>query len=132
MPNGSCGIPVAAAAYSLNVGVVPQQGTLGYLTVWPVGEPRPLVATLNSVDGRIKSNAAIVPAGSNGAISIYATDTTHVFLDINGYFVPATDTAALAFYPVTACRIADTQNAAGPLGGPSLAAQSTRSFPIQG
>jgi hypothetical protein len=131
MPNGDCGIPSTAAAYSLNVAVVPQD-TLGYLTVWPAGQPQPLVATLNSVDGRIKSNVAIVPAGSNGAISIYATDTTHVILDINGYFVPATDTAALAFYPVTPCRIADTRNADGPLGGPSLAGQTTRSFPIQG
>jgi len=131
VPNGDCGIPSTAAAYSLNVAVVPQD-TLGYLTVWPAGQPQPLVATLNSVDGRIKSNAAIVPAGSEGAISIYATDTTHVILDINGYFVPATDTAALAFYPVTPCRIVDTRNADGPLGGPSLAANSTRSFPIQG
>ena len=132
VPNGDCGIPSAAAAYSLNVAVVPQQGTLGYLTVWPAGQPQPLVATLNSVDGRIKSNAAIVPAGSNGAISIYATDATHAILDINGYFVPATDAAALAFYPVTPCRIVDTRNSNGPLGGPSLRANGTRSFPIQG
>ncbi len=131
VPSGNCGIPSTAAAYSLNVAVVPQD-TLGYLTVWPAGQPQPLVATLNSVDGRIKSNAAIVPAGSNGAISIYATDTTQVILDINGYFVPATDTAALAFYPVTPCRIVDTRKTNGPLGGPSLAANSTRSFPIQG
>src|SRR5208282_1975397 len=45
---GSCiGIPTAAAAYSLNVTVIPH-GTLGYLTVWPAGEPQPLVSTLNS------------------------------------------------------------------------------------
>ena len=34
--NSSCGIPWTAAAYSLNVAVVPQ-ATLGYLTVWPAG-----------------------------------------------------------------------------------------------
>jgi hypothetical protein len=132
VPNGDCGIPSTAAAYSLNVAVVPQQGTLRYLTVWPGGQPQPLVATLNSVDGRIKSNAAIVPAGSSGAISIYATEVTHVILDINGYFVTATDAAALAFYPVTPCRIVDTRNSNGALGGPSLRANGARSFPIQG
>jgi hypothetical protein len=34
------------------------------------------------------ANAAIVPAGTNGAISIYVTDNTHVILDIDGYFAP--------------------------------------------
>jgi hypothetical protein len=64
IPNGVCGIPPTAAGYSLNVAVVPR-GTLGFLTLWPSGQSQPLVATLNSIDGRIKSNAAIVPAGSN-------------------------------------------------------------------
>ena len=48
--------------YSMNVSVVPN-GYLGYLTVWPAGQTQPLVSTLNSLDGRIKANAAIVPAG---------------------------------------------------------------------
>src|SRR6202521_1578049 len=130
IPSSGCGIPSTAVAYSLNVAVVPS-GLLGFLTLWPTGQPQPLVATLNSIDGRIKSNAAIVPAGLNGAISAFVTDATDVILDINGYFVPATNASALAFYPVTPCRVADTRNAAGPLGGPSLAAQGTRSFPIQ-
>ena len=128
--SGGCGIPATAVGYSLNVAVVPH-GTLGYLTLWPSGQSQPLVATLNSIDGRVKSNAAIVPAGSSGAVSVYATDTTDVILDINGYFVPTANTGALAFYPLTPCRVADTRNAAGPLGGPSLTAQGTRSFPIQ-
>jgi hypothetical protein len=103
---------------------------LPQLTLWPSGQPQPLVATLNSIDGRTKSNAAIVPAGSNGAVSVFATDTTDVILDINGYFVAGNNPAALAFYPLTPCRIADTRNATASLGGPSLTAQSTRSFPI--
>jgi hypothetical protein len=129
IPSSACGIPSTAAGYSMNVAVVPH-GTLGFLTLWPSGQSQPLVATLNSIDGRVKSNAAIVPAGSNGAVSVFATDTTDVILDINGYFVAGSNAAALAFYPLTPCRIADTRNAAGPLGAPSLAALSTRSFPI--
>lgn len=128
IPSSACAIPANATAYSLNVAVVPA-GTLGYLTLWPTGQPQPQVATLNS-DGRIKSNAAIIPAGLNGAISMFATDTTDIVLDINGYFVPSTNTSALAFYPVTPCRIADTRNATGPLGGPSLTTNGTRTFPI--
>jgi hypothetical protein len=129
IPNSFCGIPSNATGYSLNVAVVPR-GTLGFLTLWPAGQSQPLAATLNSVDGRVKSNAAIVPAGSNGAVSVFATDTTDLVLDINGYFVAGNSPTALAFYPLPPCRIADTRNAIGPLGGPSLAAQSTRPFPI--
>lgn len=129
IPNSTCGIPTSAAAYSINVAVVPHK-TLGYITLWPTGQSQPLVATLNSVDGRIKSNAAIVPAGANGAVSVFATDATDVILDINGYFVAGANPSALAFYPVTPCRIADTRNPAAALGGPSLAMQSARAFPI--
>jgi len=69
------------------VTVVPS-GVLYYLTAWPAGLSQPLVSTLNSFDGSIVANAAIVPAGTNGAISIYVTNPTHLVLDINGYFAP--------------------------------------------
>jgi hypothetical protein len=36
----------------------------------------------------VVANAAIVPAGTNGAIDIYVTNPTQVVLDINGYFAP--------------------------------------------
>ena len=128
IPESACSIPSTAAAYSLNVAVVPHGG-LGYLTVWPAGQPRPVIATLNSVDGRIKANAAIIPAGTNEAISVYATQTTDVILDIDGYFVPATS-ATLAFFPLTPCRVADTRWTIGPLGGPYLAGGQERIFPV--
>jgi hypothetical protein len=101
------------------------------VTLWPAGEARPLASTLNSVDGRTKSSAAIVPAGAAGAISVFARNTTDVVLDINGYFVSATDPTALAFYPITPCRVADTRKAAlGLLGTPSMGAGQSRTFPI--
>jgi len=128
IPQSACNIPSTAVAYSLNVTVVPT-GSLNYLTMWPSGQPQPNVSTLNS-DGRVKANAAIVPAGTNGGVSIFVTDPTQVILDIDGYFVPAGATSALAFYPVTPCRIADTRNAAGPLAGPFLSAATSRAFPI--
>jgi len=129
IPSGGCGIPAGAAAYSLNVAVVPS-GALGYLTLWPSGQIRPGVATLNSPDGRVKSVGAIIPAATSGAISVYATNSTDLILDINGYFVPATTTSSLAFYPLTPCRVVDTRAANGALGGPYLAAKTTRVFPV--
>src|ERR1019366_1345974 len=103
----NCGIPASAAAYSLNVTVVPQ-GSLGYLTIWPAGQPQPVVSTLNSVDGRVKADAAILPAGANGEVSVYVTDTTNVILDIDGYFAPVSG-STYAFYPLPPCRVVDTR-----------------------
>ena len=128
IPLGGCGIPSSATAYSLNVAVVPH-GPLGYLTIWPSGEAQPYVSTLNSLDGRIKANAAIVAAGVNGAVSVYVTDTSDVILDIDGYFAPA-NSQTLQFYPLPPCRVIDTRGANGALGGPYLVAQVERDFPV--
>jgi hypothetical protein len=127
--SGSCGIPSSAQAYSLSVAVVPP-GQIGYVALWPTGKTQPSVSTLNS-DGRVKSNAAIVPAGTGGSITAYSSDSTDMLLDINGYFVAATDPTALAFFPINPCRVADTRSATGPLGGPSLPANQSRTFPVQ-
>jgi hypothetical protein len=128
IPNSACGIPSTAQAYSLNVTVVPH-GSLSYLTVWPTGQTQPLASTLNSLDGRIKANAAVVPAGSGGAISVFATDDTDLILDINGYFVPATNASALAFYPMTPCRLVDTR--INLLSSGALSADVSRTLPLQ-
>ncbi len=127
-----CQIPATAKAYAMNVTVVPH-GSLNYVTVWPTGAAQPLVSNLNSYDGRVKANAAIVPAGSNGTVSIFATDSTDIILDINGYFVDATnDTTGLAFYPVKPCRLFDTRSSpAGALASPFMAAGSQRTFPVR-
>jgi YVTN family beta-propeller protein len=127
---GGCNIPSNAGAYSLNVSAVPS-GPLGYLTIWPTGGNRPGVATLNSLDGRIKANAAIVSAGVAGAISVYATNTTNVVLDINGYFAPPSG-STLAFYPLTPCRVADTRKDSFPagLGSPHLLGTVERDLPV--
>jgi hypothetical protein len=127
---GGCAELPNAAVYSMNVTVVPGP-KLGYLTIWPAGEPQPVVSTLNSVDGRVKADAAIVPAGTGGAVSIYVTDTTNVIVDVNGYFAPVSG-STLAFYPLAPCRVADTRKSNFPpgLGPPSLSAGVERQFPI--
>jgi YVTN family beta-propeller protein len=127
---GDCGVLPSAAAFSLNVTVVPQ-GSLGYLTIWPAGQPQPVVSTLNSVDGRVKADAAILPAGANGEVSVYVTNTTNVILDVDGYFAPVSP-STLAFYPITPCRVADTRVDTFPmgLGPPQLFALTPRDFPV--
>ncbi|MBL8173314.1 MAG: hypothetical protein JNK48_01505 [Bryobacterales bacterium] len=83
----NCGVPGDAGGYLLNITVVPR-GPLAYLTVWPSNSPRPLVSTLNSFEGRVVANAALVPAGISGAISIFVTDNADVIVDVSGYLAP--------------------------------------------
>jgi hypothetical protein len=125
---GGCNIPAAAVVYSFNVTVVPQGG-LGYLTIWPTGQYQPVSSTLNSLDGRIKANAAMVMTGVEQSVSIYASNTTDVVLDIDGYFAPSGSQTDL-FYPITPCRIVDTRGANGDLGGPYLSGRTQRDFPV--
>jgi hypothetical protein len=87
IPSGGCGIPSSAQAYALNMTVVPPS-PLAYLTTWPTGGTQPTVSTLNSYDGRVVANAALVPAGTSGAVSVYVSDPTDLIIDINGYFAP--------------------------------------------
>ncbi len=129
IPQSLCNIPATAQAYSLNVTVVPK-GALPYLTLWPTGQTQPLVSTLNSFQGTVVANAAIVPAGTGGAVSVFAYSPTDVILDINGYFAASGGPGSFSFYPATPCRIADTRRATDPFGGPSMTAGDTRDFAV--
>ncbi len=127
-----CGDLSSATVYSLNVTLVPSGGTpVRYLTIWPSGGGQPLVSTMNSFDGRVKANAAIVPAGTNGGVNVYVTDTANVIIDIDGYFATPSQ-ATLKFYPLTPCRVADTRSSSFPpgLGAPHLNGGEARDFPM--
>jgi GDSL-like Lipase/Acylhydrolase family len=110
---GGCNIPVPSdgiIVYAANVTVVPHEG-LGYLTVWPSGEAQPTVSLLNSYDARTKANAALVSGGTDGNISVFASNTTDFILDVSGYFTATT--TGMVYVPVTPCRIIDTRNGTG-------------------
>jgi len=110
--SSGCNVPGGAAAYSLNFTVIPANGTLGYLTVYPTGVDKPVVSTLNAPTGTVVANAAIVPAGIGGNIDVFATDTTDLVVDINGYFATP-GTGGLSFYPVSPCRVLDSRDPSG-------------------
>src|SRR5581483_1925212 len=95
VPSSSCSVPSNASAYSFNIAVVPP-GFLGVLTVYPTGAPLPNTANLNDYTGLVLSNAAVVAAGANGAISVFASHPTDVIIDINGYFMPQSNSTSTA------------------------------------
>jgi hypothetical protein len=87
--SSSCTIPATARAYSLNITIVPP-GFVDFVTVWPTGVVRPFASTLNGYVANVIANAAIVPAGTNGSIDVYASQNTHLIIDINGYYASQT------------------------------------------
>jgi hypothetical protein len=88
IPASPClGIPVAAA-YSLNFGIVNFSGGGGFVSAYPSGTVRPGTSTVTfgKDPAFAVANAAIVPA-SIGLIDVYASETTQLIIDINGYFI---------------------------------------------
>jgi len=119
----NCPIPATAKAYSLNLAAVPYPSLgvpLGYLEVWPKGQmPASPVSTLNNLTGTVVANAAIVPAGTGGEITVLPGGNTDLVIDINGYFAPA-GTGGMSLYPAAPCRVIDTRKIGSgqPFSGP--------------
>src|SRR5437868_3408419 len=89
---GQCGVPFSAEAVSLNVTVTNTVGP-GFLSIYPQGASAPLVSTLNYVAGQTVANAAIVPIGSGGDVTVVAgVSGTDLIIDVNGFYgSPAAD-----------------------------------------
>jgi hypothetical protein len=86
---GRCDIPSLAAAVSLNVTVTNTQGS-GFILIFPQGDAQPDVSTLNYVAGQTIANAAVVPLGTAGGITVIAgVSGTDLILDTNGYYAAA-------------------------------------------
>ena len=111
---GVGGVPAGADAVVLNVAVT---GTtsVGYLTIWPAGQPQPLAASLNWAPGQTISNAVTVKVGAGGKVSVYnPVGNVNVIIDVVGSFAPGTGGL---FHPLSPARIQDSRPA-GPQVGP--------------
>jgi len=85
---GQCAIPMNARAVAFNV-TVTQPGALGHITLHPAGGAVPATSTLNYRAGQTRANNAVVQLGSGGALGVtcgQVTGTTHLILDVTGYF----------------------------------------------
>lgn len=78
-------VPEQAMAVSANV-TVTEPDRAGFVTVWPCGEPKPWASNLNFVPGQTVPNAVIAGVGDGGAICLFTTATTHLLVDVGGYF----------------------------------------------
>ncbi len=98
---GICTIPANAQALTGNVTtVVPAVG--GFLTLYPSGAAQPTVASTNYDPNSVINNVFTVGlGGSDGKFNIFASSTTHVVVDVTGYYAPP-GTGGLFFHPLPA------------------------------
>ncbi len=82
---GTSVVPAGASAVSFNL-TADQADGAGYVTVHPVEQPLPVVSNLNHPPVAPRANAGMVRLGASGTLDAFANRTTHVIIDVNGYF----------------------------------------------
>jgi hypothetical protein len=78
-------IPTGTIAVSLNV-TSDQAQASGFVTLFPQGGTRPRSSSLNFDTNRPVANAGLVKLGGPGGVAVFVNQTTHVIIDVNGYF----------------------------------------------
>ncbi|MBL8231014.1 MAG: SBBP repeat-containing protein [Bryobacterales bacterium] len=87
LPAAACaGVLPSARAYAIHATAIPSGNPMPFVTAFPTGQPRPNASILNAFQGQTVTNSAIVPAGANGSIDVYAFRSSHLIIDIAGYF----------------------------------------------
>ncbi len=108
---GRGGVPSAGVgSVALNV-TVANPNLPGFVTVWPAGVPRPNASNLNFVAGQTVPNMVIVPVGASGKVSMFASSTTDVIVDVLGWFEPS------GFAGLTPARLMDTRAGSSTVDG---------------
>lgn len=80
-------IPADAKSVAVNVTVTGPTAS-GFLTLWPTGSARPTASNINFVAGQTIANLAIVKVSPDGRVDTFnASGSTHVIIDVVGYFV---------------------------------------------
>ncbi|HSN10558.1 MAG TPA: S8 family peptidase [Propionibacteriaceae bacterium] len=103
----------------------------GYVTAYASGGTMPATSNANFTYGSTSANLALVPVGSDGAISLTVMGgSVQLIVDIQSYVVGGTVTYAGAVVPVAPQRLLDTRQSS-PLGaGSSLDVQVTGRGPV--
>jgi hypothetical protein len=78
-------IPAGAAAVSLNLTADLEQAS-GFVTLYPVGGSQPRASNLNFDANRPVANAGLIKVAALGGVAVFVNQTTHVIIDVNGYF----------------------------------------------
>ncbi len=110
------GLPADASAVVLNV-TVTEPSAAGFATVYPCGSDVPKTSNLNYTAGLTIPNLVIARIGAGGAVCVFTQASTHLIVDVLGYFPAIT-----SFVALQPARLLDTRPAAATIDGASAGA----------
>jgi uncharacterized protein YkwD len=110
---GLGGVPsTGVSAVVMNVAVTGPTAT-SFLTVFPTGESRPPTSNLNFGPAQTVPNLVTAKLGAGGKVSLYNDlGSTHVIIDVAGWYDDGTSLTGSGYHPVTPGRILDTRSSA--------------------
>lgn len=111
------GVPTTGASSVVLKAAVTQPSAHGYLTIFPTGTVRPLASSINFPPGTTVSNSIVAKLGPAGTVDVFNVQgTTHVVLDVEGWFGVEGAGAGARYHPVVPSRIYDSRDtqAVGP------------------
>ena len=82
---GRGGVPFGASSVVMNV-TVTEPSADGYVTVFPCGGAVPTTSNVNFVAGQTIPNAVVAALTPTGTVCIYTHTSTHLLVDVSGYF----------------------------------------------
>jgi hypothetical protein len=117
---GVGGVPASAKSVVMNV-TVTEPTAPSFLAVWPSGEAKPLVSSLNFGPNQTIANMVTVKIGSDGKINIANNvGNVHVIFDVAGYYTdeePGYErTQAGRFVAIAPQRFYDSRTSGGAIG----------------
>ncbi len=130
---GHDGIPAeGVGAVVLNVSVV-EPAAAGYLTVYPDGATRPSTSNLSFARGQTVATLVIAPVGADGKVAVFnrSGGSTHLLVDVQGFVLAGTATAAGALSLLPPTRLLDTRSGnAAPIA--PIGPKAATSFQVTG
>ena len=136
VPIGGPFVPEDATAAIVNL-TATDADAQGWVSVYPCGNAPPLSSNLNLKPGEARAVTAIIGLGRSGAakgqLCIQSNTTSHVIVDVNGYYAPTPSLGpSAAVRPRAGVRLADSRFGIGGWTTP-FQADEIRSFdPVAG
>ena len=113
---GRGGVSNTTTAVALNLTAVNASG-VGYITMWPCDASMPTASNLNTIATVARANMAISRVATSGPdtgkVCIYASVSTHLVLDVNGY------SRGSAYTAITPVRLVDSRTIGTTVDGAS-------------
>ena len=124
---GRGGVPAGATAVVLNVTAV-GPSRAGYVTITPSGVTGS-TSSVNYAAGETVPNRVVTGLSAGGAIDVFAAGSTHVLVDVVGWYGPGA--GGSAYTALTPSRLVDSRDGTGTPRGP-LGPQATRDVQVTG